>query len=172
MTQIPEDVLRAVIQHQRVPVYDGTYTNQCVGCDHLKGESDGPNSPRVVSHQIEMLRQHLAKEQYGVQIVYKDPKAAGAVSDEPCWYWFDTIEQADYFAQRPAHEMRTLAEYGGVKEVLRAERWAIEIYGEPVSTGQSFSCHVIKPGDDLPQAQCLLLKGHSGPHDMMGMVQW
>lgn len=52
---VPDDAVEAgvtaVIQHQRIPTYneDG---NRCSGCGHLHDEADGPNSPRVVEHQV------------------------------------------------------------------------------------------------------------------------
>lgn len=181
LVTIPEDVLMAVVRHQRIPLYDGSPEaiaggQRCSGCDHLKGKTDGCNSPRVAAHQIEMLRQHLAKEQFGVQVVYADPVASGSCKKgevyEPRWHWFEDKDAADRFSQRYAHEIGRDPKWGGVTEVNRATRWAIEVYGEPQSTGKSYPCHAIKPGDELPQAQCLLLKDHDGQHDMMGLVQW
>lgn len=113
-----------------------------------------------------MLRQHVAKEQFGVQIVYKNPKAAGADPErEPSWYWFDHIEQADHFAERPAHEMRTPGEYGGVKEVNRAERWAIEVYGEANHTGQSVSCWLTSSRAAVSRGSVPTSQGPQRPHD-------
>jgi hypothetical protein len=143
----------------------------------LIARSNLPTAQRIVwtavRDRLAEVTEPASKEQYGVQIVYKDPEAAGANPDsEARWHWFDHIEQADTFAARPAHDMRTPGKYGGVKEVNRATRWAIEVYGEPVHNGQSVPCYEIRPGGELPEAQCLLLKGHDGPHDMMGLVQW
>ena len=46
-----EEVLAAVnVQHQRIPMFDGYGGQRCVGCDSLRGESDGPNSPRHAEH--------------------------------------------------------------------------------------------------------------------------
>lgn len=84
------------------------------------------------------------KRQYGVQVVWADPKKAGADPDEePIWHDFDTREQADSFA---AHYVNTVGgvlgwvrPYDGpdkdepwmahnVAAVNRAERWAVEDY--------------------------------------------
>ena len=46
-----EEVLAAVsVEHQRIPMFDGGLGQRCVGCDSLRGESDGPNSPRHAEH--------------------------------------------------------------------------------------------------------------------------
>jgi hypothetical protein len=50
-----ERVAEALIQHQRIPLYDGTGGQRCVGCDSLYGETDGPNSPRHAEHLAAVL---------------------------------------------------------------------------------------------------------------------
>ena len=61
-----EEVLSAVnVQHQRIPMFDGYGGHRCVGCDSLRGESDGPNSPRHAEHvaveQAAAVRSWLAE---------------------------------------------------------------------------------------------------------------
>lgn len=86
------------------------------------------------------------KRQYGVQVVWKDPKKAGADPDEePRWYAFDTQEQADSFARSyvstVGEKLSYRTPYDGpdkdepwmdhdVAEVNRAERWAVEDYSD------------------------------------------
>lgn len=73
------------------------------------------------------------KCQYGVQIVWADPVAAGATkADEPYdpkWMSFEDIEAADRFADHFKHRLKSDPIFGGVKEINRAERWAVEQYG-------------------------------------------
>jgi hypothetical protein len=76
------------------------------------------------------------KTQYGVQIVWADPVAAGAVlrgeedTYEAKWHEFDSIEAADRFADYYVHSVGGDPLFGGVKEINRATRWALEEYGE------------------------------------------
>ena len=61
-----EEVLAGVnVQHQRIPMFDGYGGQRCVGCDSLRGESDGPNSPRHAEHvaveQAAAVRSWLAE---------------------------------------------------------------------------------------------------------------
>lgn len=96
-------------------------------------------------------------KQYGVQIVWEDPVSAGAITlaqhkdpdfvYEPRWSVLDTLEQADAFAESYVSTLGRKMESAsrqpydgpdkdepwmahGVKEVNRAERWAVEVYGE------------------------------------------
>lgn len=39
-----------IVSHQRIPLYDNSMGQRCVGCDNLHSESDGPNSPRHAEH--------------------------------------------------------------------------------------------------------------------------
>jgi hypothetical protein len=50
-----ERVAEVLIQHQRIPLFDGTGGQRCVGCDSLRGETDGPNSPRHARHVAQVL---------------------------------------------------------------------------------------------------------------------
>ncbi len=75
-----------------------------------------------------------SKRQYGVQIVWADPVVAGAAKPgevyEPKWMAFESIDQADRFAELYEPRINGLPEFGGVADVNRAERWAVEQYGE------------------------------------------
>lgn len=87
------------------------------------------------------------KRQYGVQVIWKDPKRAGVPDgEESRWAAFDTLDQADRFAAsyvstlgEMAERMPWLAQTPGfdpaerwkdssVRDVMRAERWAVEEY--------------------------------------------
>ena len=48
-------VAEALIRHQRIPMFDDTQGQRCVGCDHLLGATDGPNSSRHAEHQAEAV---------------------------------------------------------------------------------------------------------------------
>lgn len=50
-----ERAAEVLVQHQRIPTYDARDSYRCSGCDSLKGESDGPNSPRHAIHVAEAL---------------------------------------------------------------------------------------------------------------------
>lgn len=101
----------------------------------------------------EEILQKYAKTQYGVQIVWSDPVEAGACKPGevyvPRWMHFDDPEHAEQFARayksttREKLSWMTDAEFErrglehdeiwlapGVKEVNRATRIAIEVYGE------------------------------------------
>lgn len=99
----------------------------------------------------------MIKRQYGVQVVWKDPVASGAITleqqmdpefvYEPRWAVFDSKEQADRHASSYRSTLGEMAERmpwltqseqfdpeevwmaNGVKEVNRAERDASEVYG-------------------------------------------
>lgn len=86
-----------------------------------------------------LIRERLAQEverktQYGVQVVWADPVAAGATkpgeSYVPDWMVFSTEESADWFAAGYEHYIGCAPEFGGVSEINRATRWAEEAYGE------------------------------------------
>lgn len=60
-----EKAIRAVIAHQRIPTYSDQGqlpAHRCCGCDHLRGESDGPNSPRVAEHQVRAVLDAVADD--------------------------------------------------------------------------------------------------------------
>lgn len=67
------EVLAAIsVQHQRIPRYAGSFGGmRCVGCDHLEGATDGPNSPRHAEHVageqatavLDWLRARLASDE-------------------------------------------------------------------------------------------------------------
>lgn len=59
MTDLPrtpaaEELFHLIFRHQRVPTYVG-HGQRCTGCDHLKGETDGPNSPRHTQHLVDVI---------------------------------------------------------------------------------------------------------------------
>lgn len=74
----------------------------------------------------------VLKTQYGVQVVWSDPVEAGAIKEGetyvPQWMHFDVEEQADNFAESYVLKMEA-GPHNGVKEVNRATRLAIEVYG-------------------------------------------
>lgn len=49
-----------LVRHQRIPMYDGL-AQRCSGCDHLLGESDGPNSPRHAEHLARLVADWYAE---------------------------------------------------------------------------------------------------------------
>ncbi|HEY9352761.1 MAG TPA: hypothetical protein VIP28_05900 [Nocardioides sp.] len=53
-----EQIAEMLVRHQRIPMYEtsGDQRQRCVGCDSLKGETDGPNSPRHAQHLAEEIR--------------------------------------------------------------------------------------------------------------------
>lgn len=50
MNQIEKTLADVAVQHQRIPINPRNSDHQCSGCDHLRGEPDGPNSPRHAAH--------------------------------------------------------------------------------------------------------------------------
>ena len=58
-------VAETLLAHQRIPMFDGTEGQRCVGCDNLRGETAGPNSPRHTAHDAQVLaegRERIARE--------------------------------------------------------------------------------------------------------------
>ena len=49
-TEQIERIFEVIIAHQRIPKFDGTHGQRCVGCGHCDGATDGPNSPRHARH--------------------------------------------------------------------------------------------------------------------------
>lgn len=49
-----EAVVEVIVSHQRIPTYRGN-SQRCVGCDHLRDETDGANSPRHARHVAEQI---------------------------------------------------------------------------------------------------------------------
>lgn len=49
-----EAIVEVIVGHQRIPTYRGN-AQRCVGCDHLRDETDGPNSPRHARHVAEQI---------------------------------------------------------------------------------------------------------------------
>lgn len=74
------------------------------------------------------------KRQYGVQLVWDDPVKAGAVKPgedyTPKWDHFDSVAQADKFANIFIPSIGLDDYTGGIKAVNRAVRWAVEDYTE------------------------------------------
>lgn len=52
---VEDRIFDVLIQHQRIPLYDGSDGNRCAGCDNLRGESDGSNSPRHARHLAALI---------------------------------------------------------------------------------------------------------------------
>jgi hypothetical protein len=51
-----EALTELIVAHQRIPMYGHIPNAQrCTGCDHLKAESDGPNSPRHAAHLAQVI---------------------------------------------------------------------------------------------------------------------
>ena len=50
-----EGLAGVILAHQRIPLFDGTQGQRCVGCDNLRGETDGPNSPRHAAHLADAI---------------------------------------------------------------------------------------------------------------------
>lgn len=53
--ELTEALFGIIFGHQRIPTYDGTAGQRCTGCDSLKGETDGPNSPRQARHLADLI---------------------------------------------------------------------------------------------------------------------
>jgi hypothetical protein len=64
MTAERDAAVEAVLlRHQRIPLFDGTQGQRCMGCDDLYGATDGPNSPRQVAHLAAALAHLLAERE-------------------------------------------------------------------------------------------------------------
>lgn len=74
------------------------------------------------------------KTQHGVQIVWGDPVKAGAVKEGeeyvPDWQWFDQEFHATKFIEHYIYDIGKDPAFGGVAEINRGTRWAIEQYGD------------------------------------------
>jgi hypothetical protein len=55
LAAVRDVAMKVQIQHQRIPLFDGTQGQRCVGCDALRGATDGPNSPRHAAHVAEQI---------------------------------------------------------------------------------------------------------------------
>ena len=55
-----EKAVRAAVAHQRIPTFDDAGGHRCSGCDHLRGEPDGANSPRHAEHQVRAVLDAVA----------------------------------------------------------------------------------------------------------------
>lgn len=74
MTELPrtpaqEELFHLIFRHQRIPTYVGL-GQRCTGCDHLNGETDGPNSPRQTQHLVDLIiaAGWVSQEQYRDQV--------------------------------------------------------------------------------------------------------
>lgn len=74
MTDLPrtpaaEELFHLIFRHQRIPTYIGL-GQRCTGCDHLNGETDGPNSPRQAQHLVDLIiaAGWVDREQYRDQV--------------------------------------------------------------------------------------------------------
>jgi hypothetical protein len=74
MTDLPrtpaaEELFHLIFRHQRIPTYVG-HGQRCTGCDHLNGETDGPNSPRHTQHLVDLIlaAEWVDREQYRDQL--------------------------------------------------------------------------------------------------------
>lgn len=52
----------AMIQHQRIPLFNAPGGKRCGGCDYMYGEPDGPNSPSHVEHQARAVLDAVADD--------------------------------------------------------------------------------------------------------------
>lgn len=50
-----EQIARVIVEHQRIPTFERDGEKRCSGCDHLRGEPDGANSPRHARHVAEQI---------------------------------------------------------------------------------------------------------------------
>lgn len=50
-----EALVGILVGHQRIPLFDGTLNQRCSGCDTMRGDSDGPNSPRHARHLADLV---------------------------------------------------------------------------------------------------------------------
>lgn len=58
---LTEQIAELLAEHQRIPMFDGSDGQRCSGgCDELRGEPDGPNSPRHAAHVAAILAARLA----------------------------------------------------------------------------------------------------------------
>lgn len=55
MTDTRDKLAALIVQHQRIPLFDDTFGQRCVGCDSLYGETDGPNWSRHAEHLADAL---------------------------------------------------------------------------------------------------------------------
>lgn len=87
------------------------------------------------------------KTQYGVQIVWADPVQAGVrIKDgetySATWQWFDEELQATKFIEHYIYNIGKDPSFGGVAEINRGTRWAVEEYGDvEISSSIKETCH-------------------------------
>ena len=80
--RLVQEVFNALIDHQRIPMFDGTGGERCVGCDDLRGEPDGSNSPRHTQHLAEAVVAAL-EERMGLQVNHSHTYIVGGGCSHP-----------------------------------------------------------------------------------------
>lgn len=93
-----EQAAHALIRHSRIPKFDGHDGQRCAGCDHLDGETDGPNSPRHLAHAARAVLEAVAPaiRAAGERKALRDL----ANSIDPTGYGWTDVKSAERFKAR------------------------------------------------------------------------